>query len=100
MSHPDAKRTHGMMERLSVRPTKSLTDTSGLRMGSTFGRRFAIHCIPRRCRWLNPVEIETGVFTRQCLGIRGIPDLRALRRHCKAWVQRVSKPGTKNDFKF
>jgi len=100
MSYPDAKKIHLVMDNLNIHSKKSLTDAFGLKMGSQVWRRFAIHYTPKHGSWLNQAEIEIGIFARQCLGKRRIPDLRTLRRQCKAWARRINKAGTKIDWKF
>lgn len=85
MSYPDAKQIHLVMDNLNIHSKKSLTDAFGLAMGSQVWRRFAIHHTPKHGSWLNQAEIEIGIFAKQCLGKRRIPDLRTLRRQCKAW---------------
>jgi hypothetical protein len=46
--------------------------------------RFTIHHTPTHGSWLIQAEIEIGIFSRQCLGKRRIPDLRTLCRETKA----------------
>lgn len=42
------------------------------------------HYTPKHASWLNMVEIEIGILTRQCLD-RRIPDQDTLRRETAAW---------------
>jgi hypothetical protein len=50
--------------------------------------------------WLNQAEIEIGIFSRQCLGKRRIPDLKTLRREAKAWNRRMNRDRVKIAWKF
>jgi len=100
MSYPEAKKIHLVMDNLNIHAKKSLTDAFGSKMGSQVWRRFAIHYTPKHGSWLNQAEIEIGIFAKQCLGKRRIPDLRTLRRQCKAWVRRINKAGTQINLKF
>src|SRR5438477_10845210 len=59
---------------------KSLTDAFGMEMGCEVWDRFTVHFTPAHGSWLNQAEIEIGMFARQCLGSRRIPDLKTLRR--------------------
>ena len=43
---------------------------------------------------------EIGIFSRQCLGSRRIPDLDTLRREVKAWNRRVNRDRAKIAWKF
>jgi len=49
---------------------------------------------------LNQAEIETGLFSRQCLGKRRIPDLATLRREAAAWTRRANREQVKIDWRF
>ncbi len=59
---------------------KSLTDLLGDETGGEVWDRFTLHYTPKHGSWLNQAEIEIGIFSRQCLGKRRIPDLDTLRR--------------------
>lgn len=100
LSYPQAKKIHLVMDNLNIHSKKSLTDAFGPKMGSQVWRRFVIHYTPKHGSWLNQAEIEIGIFARQCLGKRRIPDLQTLRRQCKAWVRRINRAGTKINWKF
>ena len=50
--------------------------------------------------WLNQAEIEIGIFSRQCLGNRRIPDLKTLRRESRAWNRRMNRDRIKINWKF
>lgn len=100
LSYPKAKKIHLVMDNLNIHCKKSLTDAFGSKMGSQVWNRFVIHYTPKHGSWLNQAEIEIGIFARQCLGKRRIPDLRTLRRQCKAWVRRINRAGTKINWKF
>lgn len=49
---------------------------------------------------LNQAEIEIGMFSRQCLGKRRIPDLAALHPEAAAWKRRVNREQVKIDWRF
>lgn len=100
MSYTEANRIHLVLDNLNIHTEKSLTDAFGLEMGSQVWARFVIHYTPKHGSWLNQAEIEIGIFAKQCLGKCRIPDLRSLRRRCRAWTQRMNKAGTKINWKF
>ncbi|MGA2725685.1 MAG: transposase, partial [Bryobacteraceae bacterium] len=70
---------------------KSLTDLYGAEVGGEIRDRFTVHYTPTHGSWLNQAEIEIGMFSRQCLGSRRIPDLPTLRRESRAWNRRVNR---------
>jgi hypothetical protein len=59
-----------------------------------------IHYTPTHGSWLNQAEIEIGLFSRQCLGHRRIPDLKTLRRESRAWSGRMNRDQIKINWKF
>jgi DDE superfamily endonuclease len=85
MQHPGAQSVHFVMDNLNIHGCKSLTDAFGDDMGAEIRDRFTVHHTPAHGSWLNQAEIEIGMFARQCLGTRRIPDLRTLRLETSAW---------------
>ncbi len=69
-------------------------------MGAEVWDRFTVHFTPAHGSWLNQAEIEIGLFSRQCLGGRRIPDLRTLRRESRAWNRRVNREHVKINWSF
>ncbi|MGI2909268.1 transposase [Tolypothrix sp. VBCCA 56010] len=49
------------------------------------------HYTPKHASWLNQVEIELSVLSRQCLE-RRIPDIQTLSSEIAAWEQQRSSP--------
>ena len=49
-------------------------------------QRFEMHYTPTKASWLNMVEIELSVLSKQCLD-RRIGDIETLEREVLAWVQ-------------
>jgi len=89
--YPNAKTIHLVMDNLSSIPRKSLTDLYGEAFGGEIWDRFTVPYTPKHGSWLNQAEIEIGLFTRQCLGKRRIPDLTTLRRESRAWNRRMNR---------
>ena len=48
--------------------------------------RFEMHYTPTKASWLNMVEIELSILSKQCLD-RRIADIETLRREVLAWVE-------------
>jgi len=57
------------------------------------------HYTPKHGSWLNQVEIEISVLSRQCLD-RRIPDIETLRQQMKAWSQQRNQQKAKIDWRF
>lgn len=68
-------------------------------MGREVWDRFTIHLTPKHGSWLNQ-EIEIGLFSRQCLGRRRIPDQTSLRRETRACNGRMNRDKVTISSKF
>ena len=72
----------------------------GEEMGNELWNCFTVHYTPKHGSWLNQAEIEIGMFARQCLGNRRIPNLKRLRRETRAWNRQMNQNRTKINWKF
>jgi hypothetical protein len=100
LQYLEAETIHLVMDNLNIHHRKSLTDVYGARVGAEIWERFTVHYTPTHGSWLNQAEIEIGMFSRQCLGKRRIPDLATLRRESRAWNRRVNRAQTKINWSF
>jgi DDE superfamily endonuclease len=91
MHYCEAKTIHLVVDNLNIHRRKSLTDTYGEQVGGEIWDRFKVHYTPKHGSWLNQAEIEIGIFSRQCLGKRRIPDLEMLRQQARTWNQRINR---------
>jgi len=98
--YPDATTIHLVMDNLSSHTRKSLTDLYGEALGGEIWDRFTVHYTPTHGSWLNQAEIEIGLFSRQCLGTRRIPDLKMLRKESRAWSRRMNLDRIKIHWQF
>jgi hypothetical protein len=98
--YPDAKTIHLIMDNLSSHTRKSLTNLYGAEVGSEIWDCFTVHYTPTHGSWLNQAEIEIGLFSRQCLGARRIPDLKTLRHESRAWNRRMNHDRIKINWRF
>jgi hypothetical protein len=78
-------------DNLNIHCRKSLTDRWGDELGAALWRRLTVHHTPEHGSWLNQAEIEIGLYSRQCLGHRRIPDLSQLKQESTAWNRRVNR---------
>ena len=100
LQYPEAETIHLVMDNLNIHHRKSLTDLLGEKVGGEVWDRFTVHYTPTHGSWLNQAEIEIGIFSRQCLGARRIPDLKTLRQETRAWNRRINRAHTKINWKF
>ena len=100
MQYPEATTIHLVMDNLNIHRRKSLTDLLGEEIGGEVWNRFTVHYTPTHGSWLNQAEIEIGLFSRQCLGKRRIPDLKTLNRETRAWNRRMNTAHTRIQWRF
>jgi len=100
IQYPEAETIHLVMDNLNIHRCKSLTDVYGAEVGGEIWDRFTVHYTPTHGSWLNQAEIEIGIFSRQCLGARRIPDLKTLRREARSWNRRMNRARIKINWKF
>ena len=100
MAYPEAETIHLVMDNLSIHRRNSLTDLCGEEFGREIGEACTPHYTPVHGSWLNQAEIEMGLFSRQYLGKRCIPDLATPRREAAVWNRRVNRERVKIDWKF
>jgi hypothetical protein len=98
--YPRARTIHLVMDNLNTHCRKSLTDYYGEKIGARLWKRLTVHHTPEHGSWLNQAEIEIGLFSRQCLGKRRIPELCGLRTEARAWNRRVSRDRVCINWKF
>jgi transposase len=82
--YPDAKVIRVVLDNLSPHRAKNLYEAFGPGEARRILRRLEFHFTPKHASWLNMVEIEISVLSRQCLK-RRIPDVDTLRREVSAW---------------
>jgi len=100
LQYSEAETIHLVMDNLNIHRRKSLTDLYGTELGGEIWDRFTVHYTPTHGSWLNQAEIEIGIFSKQCLGTRRIPDLKTLRREARSWNREINRARTKINWKF
>lgn len=98
--YPHARTIHLVVDNLNIHRRKSLTDYYGETAGNWIWNRLTVHYTPTHGSWLNQAEIEIGLFARQCLGKRRIPDLETLQRESLAWNRRMNHDRTTIHWRF
>jgi len=61
--------------------------------------RLEFHETPKHGSWLNMVEMELSILSRQCLD-RCIPDFDPLKKEVAAWVNQRNDSATEMDWRF
>jgi len=100
LEYAGAKTIHLVVDNLNIHRLKALSDVFGAEMAAEVWSRFTVHYTPTHGSWLNQAEIEIGIFSRQCLGNRRIPNLKTLRRETRAWNRRMNRNRVTINWKF
>ena len=98
--YPLARTIHLVVDNLNIHCQKSLTDHFGPERGAQLWNRFTVHHTPNHGSWLNQAELEIGLFARQCLGKRRLPDLVTLQAEARAWNHQINRTRTLIHWKF
>ena len=100
LRYPEADTIHLVMDNLNIHCRKSLVTHFGEGKGGALWDRLTVHYTPKHGSWLDQAEIEIGLYSRQCLGARRIPDFQTLRRESQAWNRPMNRDKVKIDWKF
>jgi hypothetical protein len=98
--YPLAETIHLAVDNLNIHCQKSLTKHFGAERGAQLWNRFTVHYTPKHGSWLNQAELEIGLFARQCLGKRRIPDLATLKAEARAWNHNINRKRTLIQWNF
>lgn len=82
--YPDAELIRVVLDNLNTHKPGALYQAFPPAEARRILRRIEFHYTPKHASWLNMVEIEIGVLSRQCLN-RRIPDMSTLVREVAAW---------------
>jgi transposase len=88
-----------VMDNLSTHRAKNLYDAFPAAEARRILRRLEFHFTPKHASWLNMVDIEISVLSRQCLD-RRIPDMTMLIREVAAWQRRRDATGARITWMF
>lgn len=82
---PEAEQIHVVLDNLNTHTFGALYETFPPYEAQRIMRKLAFHFTPKHGSWLNMVEIELSILSRQCLGQR-IPDQTHLCTEVAAWA--------------
>jgi hypothetical protein len=93
---PEADVIRVVVDNLNTHDLSSLYETFEPAEARRIARKLEFHYTPKHGSWLNMVEIEFSVLSRQCLD-RRIPDMETLTREVAWWEkQRNAQQATVN----
>lgn len=97
--YPDASRIHLLLDNLNTHNPASLYKTFPPDEALRILSRIEFHYTPKHGSWLDMVEMEFSVLSRQCLNCR-MPSIEQMNREVMAWEQRRNESKATVDWRF
>lgn len=85
--YPEATKIRVVQDNLNTHFPSSFYQAFKPQEAFELSQRFEMHYTPKSASWLNMVEIELSILSKQCLD-RRIGDMETLEREVKAWAQK------------
>jgi transposase len=98
--YPEAEKIRVVLDNLNTHTGAALYQAFEPVEARRILRHLEFHYTPKHASWLNQVEIELSVLSRQCLGERRIPDEGTLAREVSAWERERNERGAKVEWRF
>ena len=96
----EAKLIRVVLDNLNTHTGAALYETFEPAEARRILRRLEFRYTPKHASWLNQVEIELSVLSRQCLSGRRIPDKETLGRELAAWERERNEVGATVKWRF
>jgi transposase len=96
---PDAARIHLVLDNLNTHTPAALYQTLPPQEALRILSKLAFHYTPKHGSWLNMVELEFSVLSRQCLE-RRIPSTTELQQEIAAWEQQRNQNRATVNWRF
>ncbi len=98
--YPGAEKIRVVLDNLNTHTGAALYEAFKPQEARRILRRLEFHYTPKHASWLNQVEIEFSVLSRECIGGRRIPDEGMLQREVAAWEEERNEKGATVDWRF
>ncbi len=96
---PDAVKVKVVLDNLNTHTPASLYKAFSPHEAKRILDRLEFHYTPKHGSWLNMVEIEFSVLSRQCLN-RRIPDIDTMKQEVAAWTKQRNEQQATVDWRF
>lgn len=97
--YPQAERIILIQDNLNTHGPGSFYEFYPAEEARALAKRFEIHFTPKKASWLNMVEIELSVLSKQCFGGR-IATVSDLKRQVRGWERGRNKDQAKISWRF
>ena len=98
--YPDARKVRVVLDNLNTHTPAALYESFEPAEARRIVSKLEFHYTPEHASWLNQVEIEFSVLSRECLGGRRIPDEERLGREVGAWERERNERGATVNWRF
>jgi len=98
--YPDARKVRVVLDNLNTHTPAALYECFEPEEARRIVSKLEFHYTPEHASWLNQVEIESSVLSRECLGGRRIPDEETLGREVGAWERERNERGATVNWRF
>ncbi|TQF08579.1 IS630 family transposase, partial [Myxococcus llanfairpwllgwyngyllgogerychwyrndrobwllllantysiliogogogochensis] len=97
--YPEAETIRVVLDNLSTHSPGALYEAFPPQEARRILKKLEFHFVPKHASWLNMVEIEISVLTRQCLD-RRIGNKLTLKREVARWERMRNKEGARVRWRF
>jgi DDE superfamily endonuclease len=97
--YPEAKKIRLVQDNLNTHNTSAFYENLPAAEAFALAQRFEIHYTPKSASWLNMIECEFSVVTRQCLN-RRIPTIKQLEKEVLAIIKDRNEKKIKINWQF
>jgi len=98
-NYPEATKIRVVQDNLNTHSPGSFYQAFEPQEAFELSQKFQMHYTPKSASWLNMVEIELSILSKQCLD-RRISDMETLAREVKAWVENRNQIGATVQWQF
>ena len=96
----DARKVRVVLDNLNTHTPAALYESFEPAEARRIVSKLEFHYTPEHASWLNQVEIEFSVLSRECLGGRRIPDEETLGHEVGAWERERNERGATVNWRF
>ncbi len=96
---PEAEVIRVVLDNLNIHTPAALYQVFAPEEARRLTRKLEFHYTPKHGSWLNMVEIEFSILSRQCLD-RRLPDLETVRREVEAWANERNEAQATVEWRF
>lgn len=82
---PEATTIRVVLDNLNTHTPAAFYETFPVEQARRLARRLEFHYTPKHGSWLNMIETELALLSRQCLG-RHLPDMETVQQEVDAWA--------------